>query len=78
MLKSLGLWKESTPEIELREDMEYPLNPEDTKLVVEGRINEVGRKYVKMHDQTGPWVCFYILIKVLLITSLKQDIFPFM
>ncbi|XP_026726944.1 piezo-type mechanosensitive ion channel component isoform X3 [Trichoplusia ni] len=54
MLKSLGLWKESTPEIELREDMEYPLNPEDTQLVVEGRINEVGRKYVKMHDQTGP------------------------
>lgn len=61
MLKSLGLWKESTPEIELREDMEYPLNPEDTQLVVEGRINEVGRKYVKMHDQTGPWVCFYFL-----------------
>ncbi|CAH0602965.1 unnamed protein product [Chrysodeixis includens] len=54
MLKSLGLWKESTPEIELREDMEYPLSREDTQLVVEGRINEIGRKYVKMHDRAGP------------------------
>lgn len=54
MLKSLGLWKESSPEIELREDMEYPLNPEDTQLVAEGHISEVGRKYVKLHDQSGP------------------------
>ncbi|CAH0700428.1 unnamed protein product [Spodoptera exigua] len=54
MLKSLGLWKESSPEIELREDMEYPLNAEDTRLVAEGHITEVGRKYVKLHDQTGP------------------------
>ncbi|XP_050551095.1 piezo-type mechanosensitive ion channel component isoform X5 [Spodoptera frugiperda] len=54
MLKSLGLWKESTPEIELREDMEYPLNAEDTQLVAEGHITEVGRKYVKLHDQIGP------------------------
>ncbi|XP_075992565.1 piezo type mechanosensitive ion channel component isoform X2 [Anticarsia gemmatalis] len=54
MLKSLGLWKESTPEIELREDMEYPMTAEDTQLVVEGRITELGRKYVQLHDQTGP------------------------
>ncbi|XP_063891360.1 piezo-type mechanosensitive ion channel component isoform X3 [Helicoverpa armigera] len=54
MLKSLGLWKESTPDIELREDMEYPLNEEDTQLVAEGHITEVGRKYVKLHDMTGP------------------------
>ncbi|XP_063838505.1 piezo-type mechanosensitive ion channel component isoform X2 [Ostrinia nubilalis] len=54
MLKSLGLWKESTPEIELREDMEYPLSQEDTQMVVEGRAAEVGRKYVQLHDQTGP------------------------
>uniref|UniRef100_A0A2A4JQR7 Uncharacterized protein n=1 Tax=Heliothis virescens TaxID=7102 RepID=A0A2A4JQR7_HELVI len=54
MLKSLGLWKESTPDIELREDMEYPLNDEDTQLVAEGHITEVGRKYVKLHDMTGP------------------------
>ncbi|XP_022834650.1 piezo-type mechanosensitive ion channel component isoform X2 [Spodoptera litura] len=54
MLKSLGLWKESSPEIELREDMEYPLNAEDTQLVAEGHITEVGRKYVKLHDQIGP------------------------
>lgn len=54
MLKSLGLWKESSPEIELREDMEYQLNAEDTQLVVEGQISEVGRKYVMLHDRTGP------------------------
>ncbi|XP_052758554.1 piezo-type mechanosensitive ion channel component [Galleria mellonella] len=54
MLKSLGLWKESTPEIELREDMEYQLRPEDTQLVVDGRAAEVGRKYVQLHDTTGP------------------------
>lgn len=54
MLKSLGLWKESAPEIDLREDMEYPLSPEDTQLVVQGRINELGQKYVQLHDQTGP------------------------
>lgn len=54
MLKSLGLWKESAPEVELREDMEYPLTPEDTQLVVEGRIHEVGQKYVQLHDRTGP------------------------
>ncbi|XP_037297893.1 piezo-type mechanosensitive ion channel component isoform X3 [Manduca sexta] len=54
MLKSLGLWKESTPEIELREDVEYPLTAEDTQLVVDGRAAEVGRKYVQLHDQTGP------------------------
>lgn len=54
MLKSLGLWKESTPEIELREDMEYPLSPEDTQMVAEGRTAEVGRKYVQLHDRTGP------------------------
>lgn len=60
MLKSLGLWKESTPEIELREDVEYPLSAEDTQLVVEGRASEVGRKYVQLHDQTGPLVIYYI------------------
>lgn len=54
MLKSLGLWKESSPDIELREDMEYPLTAEDTQLVVEGKGEQVGRKYVKMHDKTGP------------------------
>ncbi|CAB3230721.1 unnamed protein product [Arctia plantaginis] len=54
MLKSLGLWKESAPEVELREDMEYPLTPEDTQLVVEGRIHEVGQKYIHLHDRTGP------------------------
>lgn len=54
MLKSLGLWKESTPEIELREDVEYPLTADDTQLVVEGRGDEVGQKYVQLHDQQGP------------------------
>ncbi|RVE48798.1 hypothetical protein evm_006572 [Chilo suppressalis] len=54
MLKSLGLWKESSPEIELHEDTEYPLSPEDTQLVIEGRTEEVGRKYVQLHDRTGP------------------------
>ncbi|XP_072936933.1 piezo-type mechanosensitive ion channel component isoform X3 [Epargyreus clarus] len=53
MLKSLGLWKESSPEIELREDMEYPLSSEDTQLIVEGRGAEVGKKYVQLHDQIG-------------------------
>ncbi|KAJ8729263.1 hypothetical protein PYW08_000844 [Mythimna loreyi] len=56
MLKSLGLWKESTPEIELREDMEYPLTPEDTKLMAQGQITKVGKKYVKLHDKSGPSV----------------------
>ncbi|XP_049867605.1 piezo-type mechanosensitive ion channel component [Pectinophora gossypiella] len=54
MLKSLGLWKETTPEIELREDMEFELKPEDTQMLVEGRGTEVGKKYVKLHDETGP------------------------
>lgn len=54
MLKSLGLWKESTPEIELREDVEYPLTSDDTQLVVEGKGAEVGQKYIQLHDQTGP------------------------
>ncbi|CAG9784241.1 unnamed protein product [Diatraea saccharalis] len=54
MLKSLGLWKESSPEVELHEDMEYPLSPEDTQLVIEGRTEEVGRKYIQLHDRTGP------------------------
>ncbi|XP_059060607.1 piezo-type mechanosensitive ion channel component-like, partial [Achroia grisella] len=54
MLKSLGLWKESTPEIELREDMEYQLSAEDTQLVADGRAADVGRKYVQLHDTTGP------------------------
>ncbi|XP_028032230.1 piezo-type mechanosensitive ion channel component isoform X3 [Bombyx mandarina] len=54
MLKSLGLWKESSPEIELREDMEYALTPEDTQLVVEGRAAEVARKFVQLHDRSGP------------------------
>lgn len=53
MLKSLGLWKESTPEIELREDKEYPLTPEDTQLVAEGRGEEVARKYVQIHSRQG-------------------------
>nr|XP_026488209.1 piezo-type mechanosensitive ion channel component isoform X2 [Vanessa tameamea] len=54
MLKSLGLWKESTPEVELKEDMEYPLNPSDTQLLVEGRGEEVGRKYLEMHERPTP------------------------
>ncbi|XP_053604167.1 piezo-type mechanosensitive ion channel component isoform X3 [Plodia interpunctella] len=54
MLKSLGLWKESTPEIELREDMIYHLTDEDTQNVVEGRTYEVGRKYLQRHNQAGP------------------------
>ncbi|KAI8428119.1 hypothetical protein MSG28_002383 [Choristoneura fumiferana] len=54
MLKSLGLWKESSPEIDIREDMEFPLTPEDTQMLVEGRDTEVGRKYVQLNDQTGP------------------------
>lgn len=56
MLKSLGLWKESIPEMELREDMEYPLNEEDKEMIVEGKASEIGRKYVQLHDRTGPWV----------------------
>lgn len=54
MLKSLGLWKESTPDIELREDMEYSLTPEDTQLMAQGHITKVGKKYVKLHDKSGP------------------------
>ncbi|XP_045785100.1 piezo-type mechanosensitive ion channel component isoform X15 [Maniola jurtina] len=54
MLKSLGLWKESTPEVELREDMEYPLSSEDTHLLVAGRGTEVGRKYLELHEKSGP------------------------
>lgn len=54
MLKSLGLWKESAPEIELREDVEYELKPEDTEMLVEGRGTEVGQKYIALHDRTGP------------------------
>ncbi|CAH2104345.1 unnamed protein product [Euphydryas editha] len=54
MLKSLGLWKESTPEVELREDMEYPLTSSDTQLLVEGRGAEVGRKYLEMHERPSP------------------------
>lgn len=59
MLKSLGLWKESTPEVELREDMEYPLTSADTQMLVEGRGEEVGRKYLEMHERPSPWVTFY-------------------
>ncbi|KAJ0182013.1 hypothetical protein K1T71_002735, partial [Dendrolimus kikuchii] len=54
MLKSLGLWKESVPEIELREDMEYPLDEEDKQMIVEGNATDIGMKYVKLHDRTGP------------------------
>ncbi|XP_045536669.1 piezo-type mechanosensitive ion channel component isoform X2 [Papilio machaon] len=56
MLKSLGLWKESSPELELREDAEYALSAEDTRLVVEGRGADVGRKYLRLHDRTAPQV----------------------
>nr|XP_032529522.1 piezo-type mechanosensitive ion channel component-like [Danaus plexippus plexippus] len=51
MLKSLGLWKESTPEAEVREDMEYRLSPSDTQMLVEGHGAEVGRKYLHIHDR---------------------------
>ncbi|XP_052747026.1 piezo-type mechanosensitive ion channel component [Bicyclus anynana] len=54
MLKSLGLWKESTPEVELREDMEYPITSEDTQLLVAGRGTEVGVKYLELHERSGP------------------------
>ncbi|XP_038211570.1 piezo-type mechanosensitive ion channel component-like [Zerene cesonia] len=54
MLKSLGLWKESSPEVELQEDRDYPLTAEDTQMLVEGRGAEVGRKYVQMHERIGP------------------------
>ncbi|KAJ2953804.1 hypothetical protein O0L34_g1430 [Tuta absoluta] len=54
MLKSLGLWKETTPEIELREDMEFVLDPEDTQKLVEGQGEQVGQKYLQAHDVTGP------------------------
>ncbi|XP_063617457.1 piezo-type mechanosensitive ion channel component isoform X4 [Cydia splendana] len=54
MLKSLGLWKESSPEIDLREDTEYPLTSEDTQMIVEGKSEDVGKKYVQLHDQSGP------------------------
>lgn len=53
MLKSLGLWKESSPEVELREDAEYPLEPEDTRMVIEGRGDEVANKYIQLHTLTG-------------------------
>ncbi|KPI94676.1 Protein PIEZO2 [Papilio xuthus] len=56
MLKSLGLWKESSPELELREDAEYELSVDDTRLVVEGRGADVGRKYLRLHDRTAPGV----------------------
>ncbi|XP_013168198.1 PREDICTED: piezo-type mechanosensitive ion channel component isoform X2 [Papilio xuthus] len=56
MLKSLGLWKESSPELELREDAEYELSVDDTRLVVEGRGADVGRKYLRLHDRTAPQV----------------------
>ncbi|XP_041980305.1 piezo-type mechanosensitive ion channel component isoform X3 [Aricia agestis] len=54
MLKSLGLWKEATPELELQEDMEYSLSPEDTQMLVEGKSAEVGKKYVQLHEGTSP------------------------
>ncbi|CAG4944089.1 unnamed protein product [Colias eurytheme] len=54
MLKSLGLWKESSPEVELQEDRDYPLTAEDTQMLVEGRGAEVGQKYVQMHERIGP------------------------
>ncbi|XP_069355074.1 piezo-type mechanosensitive ion channel component isoform X9 [Maniola hyperantus] len=54
MLKSLGLWKESTPEVELHEDMEYPLSSEDTHLLVAGRGTEVGRKFLELHEKSRP------------------------
>lgn len=54
MLKSLGLWKESSPDIELQEDKEYPLTAEDTQLLVEGRGAEVGHKYLKLHSKIVP------------------------
>ncbi|CAH2240609.1 jg21081 [Pararge aegeria aegeria] len=54
MLKSLGLWKESTPEVELREDMEYPLSTDDTHLLVAGQGTEVGRKYLELHERSSP------------------------
>ncbi|XP_013133441.1 PREDICTED: piezo-type mechanosensitive ion channel component [Papilio polytes] len=56
MLKSLGLWKESSPELELREDAQYALSADDTRLVVEGRGADVGRKYLRLHDRTAPLV----------------------
>ncbi|CAK1550113.1 unnamed protein product [Leptosia nina] len=54
MLKSLGLWKESSPDTELQEDTEYPLTAEDTQMLVEGRGAEVGKKYIKLHEKIVP------------------------
>lgn len=53
MLKSLGLWKESSPEIEIHEDTEYPLTAEDAQMVAEGRGTEVAKKYIQLHALTG-------------------------
>lgn len=54
MLKSLGLWKETSPDIELREDKEYDLQPDDIQNLVVGRRTEVGKKYIKLNDSSGP------------------------
>ncbi|CAF4785187.1 unnamed protein product [Pieris macdunnoughi] len=54
MLKSLGLWKESSSDIELQQDKEYALTAEDTQFLVEGRGAEVGQKYVKLHEKIVP------------------------
>lgn len=54
MLKSLGLWKETSPDIELREDKEYDLQPDDIQNLVVGRKTEVGKKYIKLNDNSGP------------------------
>ncbi|XP_068621049.1 piezo-type mechanosensitive ion channel component isoform X2 [Battus philenor] len=56
MLKSLGLWKESSPELELREDAEYALTSDDTRLIVEGRGADVGRKYLLIHEHNAPHI----------------------
>ncbi|XP_026329382.1 piezo-type mechanosensitive ion channel component isoform X3 [Hyposmocoma kahamanoa] len=54
MLKSLGLWKETSPDIELRVDKEYDLQPDDIQNLVVGRRAEVGKKYIKLNDRSGP------------------------
>lgn len=54
MLKSLGLWKETSPDIELREDKKYDLQPDDIQNLVVGHRAEVGKKYIKLNDRSGP------------------------
>lgn len=53
MLKSLGLWNESVPEPELPEEQQFILTPEDTQLVVQGRGEEVGQKYLLLNEGTA-------------------------